>query len=431
MQARTPALISSFDKAFSGPDRHRLRGLFGLAMLLGLTAARPLAAAEISAFDMGDDQIVLRFNGPVSHASTFLLDGPNRIALDVDGVRARRGGNAGGPVTNVRQGQRAADTTRVVFDLAAPVIITDGKLSEDGRSLTLSIAPASQAVFGKNVRRGRVDYGTASFNKGAPGKSARNNVTITLDPPQPLFSGKLPRIMGGGRDSGRPLVVIDPGHGGHDPGAISVFGDRKEKDAALGIAKALREELLASGRVRVAMTREDDRFLVLQQRREIARRLKADLFISIHADSAPSAGARGASAYTLSDVASDQVAARLAAKENRADVLNGVNLGGENNDVSSILIDLTQRETMNISSSFATLLEREMSNDVSVRDGYHRFANFAVLKAPDVPSVLIETGYTTNIDDAKRLFSKEGQQKTAVSIRRAIEAHFARKMASN
>ncbi len=177
------------------------------------------------------------------------------------------------------------------------------------------------------------------------------------------------------------------------------------------------------------MTRDDDRFLVLGERREIARRLKADLFISIHADSAPNADARGASVYTLSEVASDKVAAQLAIKENRADILNGVDLGGETGDVSSILIDLTQRETMNISSAFAGLLQREMADNVLMKSGYHRYANLVVLKAPDVPSVLIETGYMSNMDDARLLFSKAGQQRIAVAVRKAIEAHFARRLA--
>jgi N-acetylmuramoyl-L-alanine amidase len=233
----------------------------------------------------------------------------------------------------------------------------------------------------------------------------------------------------GGRNANRPLVVIDAGHGGHDPGAPSIIDGKSEKNVTLAIAKAVRDELLASGRVRVAMTRDDDRFLVLGERREIARRLKADLFISIHADSAPNADARGASVYTLSEVASDKVAAKLAIKENRADILNGVDLGGESSDVSSILIDLTQRETMNISSAFAGLLQREMADNVVMKEGYHRYANLVVLKAPDVPSVLIETGYLSNMNDARLLFSKDGQQRIAVAVRRAVEAHFARRLA--
>lgn len=225
----------------------------------------------------------------------------------------------------------------------------------------------------------------------------------------------------------RPLVVLDPGHGGFDPGSISPDGHR-EKDVALAMARAIRDELLASGRVRVAMTRNDDRFLILGDRREIARRLKADLFISVHADSAPNPGARGATVYTLSEVASDKVAAQLAATENKADIINGVNLGAANTDVSSILIDLAQRETMTVSSSFAALLQREMSPLIGFRSTFHQFAGFIVLKAPDVPSVLLETGYMSNDSDLSLLFSADYQHRIAVGVRRAVEAHFARRL---
>lgn len=238
----------------------------------------------------------------------------------------------------------------------------------------------------------------------------------------------LPPIEGT-KVKGRPLVVIDPGHGGHDPGAPSADGKRREKEAALAIGRAIRDELVRSGRVRVALTRDSDTFLVLGDRREIARRLGADLFISIHADSAPSATAHGATIYTLSDVSSDRVAAQLAAKENRADILNGVDLGGENDDVSSILVDLAQRETMNISSVFANLLQRELSPLINFRSTFHKFAGFVVLKAPDVPSLLLETGYMSNAEDEALLFSKDYQKKIATGIRRAVEVHFARRLA--
>ncbi|MET0269988.1 MAG: N-acetylmuramoyl-L-alanine amidase [Sphingomonas sp.] len=231
------------------------------------------------------------------------------------------------------------------------------------------------------------------------------------------------------RGRNRPLVVIDAGHGGHDPGAPGVDGRRREKEVTLQIARAVRDELRKSGRVRVALTRDDDRFLILGERREIARRLKADLFISIHADSAPNPAARGATIYTLSEVASDRVAAQLAARENRADILNGVNLGGETNEVSSILLDLAQRETMNVSAAFAALLQREMSPTVPFRTEFHRFAGLVVLKAPDVPSVLLETGYMSNVEDEAKLFSRDYQQDIAVGVRRAVETHFARRLA--
>jgi len=181
--------------------------------------------------------------------------------------------------------------------------------------------------------------------------------------------------------------------------------------------------------VRVALTRDDDRFLVLQERYGIARKMGADLFISIHADAAENTDAHGATVYTLSETASDREAARLAARENKADIINGVNLGGQSGDVSSILIDLTQRESLNISSNFARLLQREASPYVPFRSAYHRFASLMVLKAPDTPSILFETGYISNEADSAFLSSREGQQKIAHGVARAIEVHFARKLA--
>ena len=400
-----------------------LSGLLVLALLVGFA---PAHAAAIRSLDFDADKLVVRFDGTVAKASAFVVDGPDRLAIDVAGAVTGSGGVPGGPFLSIRHGQYDPGTARVVLELAKPVIVTGGHFSEDGKELVLSIADATSRNFKSAVSKGRTSF-TSPLAMNSFGARARNSVTVPLDPPE--RGVPLPRVQGG-RGTDRPLVVIDAGHGGHDPGAPSVLEGKQEKDATLAIAKALRDSLLASGRVRVAMTRADDRFLVLGERREIARRLKADLFISIHADSAPNNDARGASVYTLSEVASDKVAAQLAIKENRADVLNGVDLGGETSEVSSILIDLTQRETMNISSAFAGLLQREMADSIVMRQRYHQFANLVVLKAPDVPSVLIETGYMSNPDDARALFSRDGQQRVADSIRRAIEAHFARRLAA-
>jgi N-acetylmuramoyl-L-alanine amidase len=245
-------------------------------------------------------------------------------------------------------------------------------------------------------------------------------------PPRPSRLS-LPPVQGP-RRLDAPLVVIDAGHGGHDPGSSSSNGDEQEKEVALKIARTIRDELLDSGKVRVAMTRSDDRFLVLQERREIARRLHADLFISVHCDSAPNNAARGASIYTLSETSSDRVAAALAARENKADVINGIDLSRESNDVSSILIDLAQRETLNTSSTFAFELQRELSPLISLKPNFHKFAGLMVLKAPDVPSVLLETGYISNDDDLALLTSEEYRRKIALGVRRAVEAHFARQL---
>jgi N-acetylmuramoyl-L-alanine amidase len=196
------------------------------------------------------------------------------------------------------------------------------------------------------------------------------------------------------------------------------------------VALAIKDALLATGRVRVALTREDDRFLILQDRYGIARKLGANLFISVHCDSAASGDASGATIYTLSEVASDKEAARLAARENKADIIAGVDLGEQNPDISSILIDLTQRETMNTSASFARLLGREAMPLIGIKPNFHRMASLMVLKAPDMPSVLFETGYISNAHDAEFLASSDGQKKVAQSVRRAVEIHFATRMAS-
>jgi N-acetylmuramoyl-L-alanine amidase len=264
---------------------------------------------------------------------------------------------------------------------------------------------------------------TASTS-GAPRAERDEGVPIAIAERSDPMVG-LPRILG---DPGRPLVVLDAGHGGRDPGATSPFGSRREKDVTLAIAAAIRDALAGSGKVRVAMTREDDRYLVLKDRYEIARRMRADLFISIHADAAPSNdGARGATIYTLSEVASDRQAALLAEQQNQSDRIAGSALSGDTG-VDRILIDLTQRESMTVSADFAALLKREASAYFPFRPEYHRFASLVVLKAPDVPSILFETGYLTNATDAAYIGSAEGRQQIALGMKSAIETHFARRL---
>lgn len=258
-------------------------------------------------------------------------------------------------------------------------------------------------------------------------RPAKRLHSITVPIPPVARGLSLPRVEGSA-DVSRPLIVIDAGHGGHDPGAINAETGDREKDLTLAIAQAIRDQLVKSGRLRVALTRDDDRFLVLQERYGIARKMNADLFISVHADSADNHEARGATVYTLSEVASDREAARLAARENRADVLNGVNLGGQTDQVSSILIDLTQRETMKESANFARLLHREGAPFLPFRTTFHRYASLMVLKAPDTPSVLFETGYLSNAEDAAFLASPEGRSRIAKGVAKAVEIYFARKL---
>ena len=234
----------------------------------------------------------------------------------------------------------------------------------------------------------------------------------------------LPAVAGP-LDASRPLVVIDPGHGGRDPGAGTAA--LYEKDLTLRLGQALRDELLRRGGVRVALTRSDDSYLFLPERSGIARRLGADLFISIHADSTASdSGASGASVYTLSAKGSNEVAERIAARENAVDTINGVAITDTDDVVSAILVDLSQRDAQAGSELFSSLVFREAAARLKFRDSSAQSAAFAVLKAPDIPSVLFEVGYINNADDAGRLASAAGRQAFAESTARAIEVFFAR-----
>ena len=296
---------------------------------------------------------------------------------------------------------------------------------------------ASLPVFASPAMGGAIPHVSVQGALGPRISQIAPSAQFRSEPPQrryqvtaPIRSnvGKGRPKISGPADASLPLVVIDAGHGGHDPGAISPHGGQREKDVTLAIAKAVRDEMLKSGRVRVALTRDSDKFIVLQDRYQIARKLNADLFISIHADSADNPLASGGTVYTLSEIASDREAQRLAARENKANILNGVNLGGADANVSSILIDLTQRETMNVSADFAKLLLREAIPKMRIRGNSHRFASFIVLSAPDTPSVLFETGYLSNASDVRFLASSTGRQKVARAVANAIQVHFARRI---
>jgi N-acetylmuramoyl-L-alanine amidase len=251
---------------------------------------------------------------------------------------------------------------------------------------------------------------------------------IRVELPDPDAGIGLPPVEGP-QDPSRPLVVIDAGHGGHDPGAsgVSALGGLKEKTLTLGLARALRDELLREGGVRVALTRDDDRFLILDERAEIARQLGADLFLSIHADSAgEQAGISGGSVYTLSAKASSQAAARFAARENSADTVNGVRLAGQDDSVNAILVELSQRRTQEKSDEFASLILREGEGALTFHPQAKRSAALVVLRAPDVPSALFEAGFISNPEEAARLASPAGQQQFAVVMARAMRVYFAR-----
>ena len=246
------------------------------------------------------------------------------------------------------------------------------------------------------------------------GAAAQPSLTVNVPP---AFAD---RIYGAPEARGRPIVVIDAGHGGRDPGATSVSGQVSEKDLALALARELRDDLVRRGRVRVAMTRDDDRYLTLDQRAAVARRLDAAMFVSLHMDSAPNPLARGATVYSLSDVASDEESARLAAKENAgmaADAFDG--------SVQAMLSDLAMQSQMSASADLAARLVHKSAGRFELRPNPHRFAAFHVLRRSGAPAVLFEAGYISNADDELLLRTPEQRSKIALALAQAIETDVA------
>jgi N-acetylmuramoyl-L-alanine amidase len=270
-----------------------------------------------------------------------------------------------------------------------------------GAGAALALALSGAALAGSGER----------FIPAAPNSS----VTLTLPSPAQHV-----RIIDAAAP-GRPLVLIDPGHGGHDPGALSASGEVAEKALTLQLALELRDQLAKNGRVRIAMTREDDRFLSLDQRAALARRLGASLYLSLHMDSAPNPNARGASVYSLSDIASDAEAARHARREN-GDIAG---TGGSDGSVRAILSDLALRSQMAASANLATRVVRHSAGRIELRPQPHRFADFQVLRSAGVPAILFEAGYISNADDEAMLRSPERRSPIVQALALSIEADIA------
>jgi N-acetylmuramoyl-L-alanine amidase len=311
------------------------------------------------------------------------MDRPPRLVLDL-GAATLPGPRAAPGQGLVRQVRLLTGPSRVVLDLTGPV--APPRAAVAGGVLTLDLAPGPAEAF----RR--------------------------------LAASSRPLAEGGGPPQ-RPLVVLDPGHGGSDPGAIGVQGTQ-EKRIVLAAATELRRRLEQGGRVRVAMTRTRDRFVALADRVAFARDRGASLFISLHADSAP--GARGASVYTLSETASDELAEALARRENAADAAGGLPLPTEDPAVARILISLVQRETQAGSASFARLLVAALERATPLLTQPYRQAAFAVLKAPDVPSVLVELGFLSHPEDEAALRDPRHRARLAQAIADAVSAWAAR-----
>lgn len=371
----------------------------------------------VSAARIAGDETRTRFIADLSEGvgySVSALADPYRVILDLPEVAFDLGTEAGrqgrGLVSAWRYGLFAPGKSRVVLDMTGPVRIDKSFVLPpvDGQPARLVID------FVKSTR----DAFLTDFKRPAA-ETASEDAT----------SGKGDKLPPPGDDSGRPVIVLDPGHGGIDSGASGHKGT-VEKIVVMDFASVLKRKLEATGRYDVRLTRTDDTFISLRRRVEIAREAGAKLFMSIHADSAPQDYVRGATVYTLSEKASDRVAAALAERENSADVLAGVDLTAEPDDVADILIELTRRETKNFSIFFSRAIVGELRSAVKLIKNPHRSAGFRVLKAHDVPSVLIELGYLSNKHDEALLSSEEWRDRTTQAVVAAVERFFNPQLAS-
>lgn len=370
----------------------------------------PRLPVMIDARVVGDEHRV-RFIADLSKtidASVFTLADPYRIIIDLPEVRfalpAHAGSEPRGLAAAFRFGSISAGKSRIVIDMTGPVAIDKSftVAPADGQParLVVDVVPATEQAFMAATEAYRASHGG--------------------DDESAVASGPL----GAGGDL--PVIVLDPGHGGIDTGARG-DGGTPEKEVVLSFAQVLGQKLAATSRYRVVFTRDDDTFVPLGERVNIARRAGARLFISVHANSFPGESIRGAIVYTVSDEASDKMAAQLAASENQSDVLAGIDVDPEDVDeVKDILIDLTRRETRNFGVVFAQNLVRELSKSTRMFKVPHQQAGFKVLEAPDVPSALIELGYLTNATDEKLMMSEEWQSSAADSVVEAIDDYFAR-----
>jgi len=289
-----------------------------------------------------------------------------------------------------------------------------GKFEIDKRALLGSAAVVAVAAALLLALGGTRSGAAAADEPAAIGEAREARLTVALPSAAP------DRIYAAPQAAGRPIVVIDAGHGGTDPGAVAISGGVQEKELTLALARELRDTLVERGRVRVAMTRDDDHYLTLDERAAVAQRLSASLFVSLHMDSAPNPLARGASVYSLSDVASDAEAARFAAMEN-----GGVAPDRVDGSVRSMLSDLAMRDQMGASADFAARLIGKSAGRVELRPEPHRFAAFHVLRRAGTPAVLFEAGYVSNVDDEALLRSPDYRAKLVLALAQSIEADIA------
>jgi N-acetylmuramoyl-L-alanine amidase len=370
--------------------------------------------------DNKESRFVLDVSKPIAF-SVFALADPYRLVIDLPSLSFQMAHGMGqverAMVRNFRFGSFGETRSRVVLDLSGPAKVSKAynlpAVDGNAARAVIELVHVSEREFSEQALRDVIRIK-------ADGKSLEKTVPVREKP--------IPEHEKG--SDARPLVVLDPGHGGIDTGATSKRG-LKESKLVLSFAKALKKKLEADGHVRVVMTREKDEFISLSKRVAFAQAHNANLFVSIHADTVRESYVRGATVYTLSDRASDQVAAKLAQQENRSDLLAGLELEEKDDVVADILIDLTRRETANHSSLYSRTLVGALKSSIKLSKTPERSAGFKVLKAPDIPSILLELGYLSNDADQSALTSEAWRKKAIDSIAKSLRTFFQRQSANS
>ena len=388
---------------------------------IGLFTSTAEAAVSVNDFRIGNQsdgvRVVFDMNQSVNYR-VFLLDNPKRLVIDLDNTSINKvfTGTSNQIISKARVGKLDGNNKRVVLELARPVTIKKAFMlqPQSGKPwrFVVDAKLATAQEFKNSIGSKKIVTNDTKF---VPQENKNEDSWFSFGSQDNNTSGKAAKR--------KRIIVLDPGHGGKDPGAIGAHGKTFEKNITLAMGKELQEILRRRGYT-VYLTRSTDIFIPLRQRIKIAQKYKADLFMSLHADSAQNRSATGLSVYTLSDKASDAEAAALAERENKADIIGGVDLGGNTKEVNDILISLSQTDSRNKSSKYATYLVKEMAKSVKLVKNTHRFAGFAVLKAPDMPSALLEMGYLSNKTEEANLKTPAYRKKLANSAAAAIDKYF-------
>ncbi len=371
------------------------------------TTKLPVAFSGNIAGDTASTRFFLDFDQNLS-VKTFYMDKPNRLIIDLDEAVFNLGEEnklePRGLISAVQYGRISKGRSRIVLSLAAPVEIIKAslkkRLDEESFRFLLDLDSTDEETFANLLQQQQLTLGSSG------------NIAAKGD-----------RVIQKKKQEGRFTIVLDPGHGGIDGGAVGRNG-AQEKNIVFEFAKVVKEKLEKAGPFDVLMTRDEDKFVSLRERLDFGRRLKADLFISIHADSLKQRFVRGSTIYTLSKKASDKLSERLAESENSVDLVGGLAVEEEVEAVVDILVDLTTSETKRFSRRFSSILVKNLGSEIKLIKNPQRSAAFGVLKAPEVPSVLIELGYLSNQEDEKLLQSDEWRGKASEALVRSVYEFF-------